>query len=328
MKRIVYCAIALAAITLFAACQKDGKYNPKEKIANVYEEGMSIWSFTPDGEQWVSDTSITPKHLSEQWTWDGKKLTQITYIEKNYIYDWENDTYTEQTVEDVVKFTYDGSQLTEASSDGERMVFTYDGKKLEKAEMFEEGETTPELVFAFEHDGRKISKITVTENIGFELDKNCKPAVSRLERLLLGSVMPDAKSAEKCLTAMRKRAAKSSYTYTIDITWDGGNIGKMVIKQGSFTSTATFAYDDKKNPYQGFVFALGGSGVMEEGIEFANENNIVKAAYQSNDEEENYEDNYTYTYDGKWPTSCTESSEWGSDNSHSTSRRTYYFEYK
>ena len=65
MKKLVYGVLAIAAIGMFAACQKDGKYNPKEKIANVYEEGMSIWSYTPDGEQWVSDTSITPKYLSE-----------------------------------------------------------------------------------------------------------------------------------------------------------------------------------------------------------------------------------------------------------------------
>ena len=178
MKRVFFCAIALAAITLFAACQKDGKYNPKEKIANVYEEGMSIWSYTPDGEQWVSDTSITPKYLSERWT-------------------WENDTYTEQTYEDVVKFTYDGSQLTEAASDGERMVFTYDGKKLQKAELFSDGESTPEIAFAFEHDGKKISRFTVTEYDAIDFDVKGKPVVSRLESLLLGSVMPDAKCAQK-----------------------------------------------------------------------------------------------------------------------------------
>ena len=112
MKKLVYGVLAIAAIGMFAACQKDGKYNPKEKIANVYEEGMSIWSYTPDGEQWVSDTSITPKYLSERWTWDGNELSQITFIEQSYVYDWENDTYTEQTYEDVVKFTYAKPQAT------------------------------------------------------------------------------------------------------------------------------------------------------------------------------------------------------------------------
>lgn len=327
MKKLVYGVLAIAAIGMFAACQKDGKYNPKEKIANVYEEGMSIWSYTPDGEQWVSDTSITPKYLSERWTWDGNKLSQITFIEQSYVYDWENDTYTEQTYEDVVKFTYDGSQLTEAASDGERMVFTYDGKKLQKAELFSDGESTPEIAFAFEHDGKKISRFTVTEYDAIDFDVKGKPVVSRLESLLLGSVMPDAKCAEKCMTAMRKKAAKGSYTSAVDLTWDGDNIGKMTVTSGGQTATVTYTYDDKKNPYQGFVFALNGSGMSEEGLEFANENNVVKAVYKDFDGEE-FTDNYTYTYDGKWPTSCTENHKSAGEYSLSIGKYTRYFEYK
>ena len=38
MKKLVYGVLAIAAIGMFAACQKEGTFNHKEKIANVYEE--------------------------------------------------------------------------------------------------------------------------------------------------------------------------------------------------------------------------------------------------------------------------------------------------
>lgn len=325
MKRIVYCAIALAAITLFAACQKDGKFNPKEKIANVYEESFYTSSSSNDGQTY-SDTSQTPKRLTERWTWDGNKLTQVVYIYYNQ--EWDGTSYTETTSEETVNFTYDGKQLTEANDGDERIVFTYDGKKLLKAEVYEVNETTPYSTLDFEHDGKKISKITLTEYDGIDWDVKGKPAVSRLERLLLSNMLPDMKPVENVIAKAKKSGAKASNGIVVELTWDGDNVSKMVVKEGAYNTTVTFTYDDKNNPYQGFLYIL--DCMLEDGPVFTNSNNIVKAVYNLSDYDGKglSEENYTYTYDGKWPTSRTLTYRDGNDSYSFYYRETKYFEYK
>ena len=77
--------MALAALCLFAACsEKEGVYNPKKKIANIYKSGVTIHSSLDESTGlWYSDTVTVAKYLSEAWTWDGKKLTKVTFYEQN-----------------------------------------------------------------------------------------------------------------------------------------------------------------------------------------------------------------------------------------------------
>lgn len=323
MKKVFYCTLAVAVISLFAACKKDGKYNPKEKIANVYEEELFI-SSSNYGGQTYSDTNQTPKRLTERWTWDGKKLTQIVYV--YYTQEWNGTSYTETPVEETVKFTYDGDQLSEANDGDERIVFTYDGKKLQKAEVYEDNQTTPYETLVFDYDGKKISKITATATYTSSFDKS-QPALGRMERLLLSNMLPDMKPVEKVFAKARKSGAKETSTGTIEFTWDGDNVSKMVVKEGSYTTSATYTYDDKKNPYQGFLYVI--PDMMEDGPTFTNENNVVKAVYQySAFDEGSSETNYTYTYDGKWPTSRTAVNSNTYDDYSYYERTTMYFEYK
>ena len=70
---------AMAVVCLFAACsEKEGVYNPKKKITNIYRASERIDSWNSD-EGVVNDTNIQPKTLAETWTWDGNKLMKITY---------------------------------------------------------------------------------------------------------------------------------------------------------------------------------------------------------------------------------------------------------
>ena len=324
MKKTIYCTLAVAVISLFAACQKDGKYNPKEKIANVYEESLFISSYSYDGQTY-SDTNQTPKRISERWTWDGNKLTQIAYIYYNQ--EWNGTSYTETTSEEIVNFTYDGKQLTEANDGDERIVFTYDGKKLQKAEVYEDNQTTPYTTLVFDYDGKKISKITVTTTYSIHLDKS-QPSLGRMERMLLSNLLPDMKPVENVFAKARKSGAKEVSISTVDFTWDGDNISKMVFKEDSETATATYTYDNKNNPYQGFMYVI--DCLLEDGPIFTNENNIVKAVYQYSDNagKGSNELNFTYTYDGKWPTSRSMVYNNSYDDYSFYDRETKYFEYK
>ena len=322
MKKLVYGAIAIAAIGMFAACQKDGKYNPKEKIDNVYEESLYTWSSYYNGE-WHNDTNYTPKHLTERWTWDGNKLTKITYV----YYNWNMDgTLGGVSSEEVVNFTYDGKQLIEVNDAEERMVFTYDGRKLQKAEIFS-GSSTPYVTMVFEHDGKKISKINVTEEVNGLWPDKSKPTLGRMERLLLGNMLPDLKPVEGAIAAARKSGAKETVSATIELVWDGDNVGKIVYRAGNESGSETYTYDNKNNPYQGFLYAMG-YGMTDGGMEFTNKNNIVKVVCSEPDGKSSSETNYTYTYDGDWPVSCSRIHSDSHENGSWYERETKYYEYK
>ncbi|MBR6330669.1 MAG: hypothetical protein IKR79_03355, partial [Bacteroidales bacterium] len=260
---------AAAALLLFGACQKDGKYNPKEKISNVSEEYCSVYSYF-SGEEWVTDSSITPKHVSEQWTWDGKKLSQIAYIG----YDYDDQGNMVPDGQDLVKFNYDGSQMTEVTTSyGERMTFTYDGKKLQKAELYD-GAATPYMTYEFEHDGKKISSMTVTMDEEYYAKKGTR--VGRLEHLLLGNIIPQTKSTDKFVCQMHAKAAKSTESVKMDLTWDGDNVSKITAVTPYGNATMTLNYDDKNNPFKSFGPMFGFYGETETGVEFCNKNNITK----------------------------------------------------
>lgn len=311
---------AAAALLLFGACQKDGKYNPKEKISNVSEEYCSVSSYF-SGEEWVTDSSITPKHVSEQWTWDGKKLSQIAYID----YDYDDQGNMVLDGQDLVKFNYDGSQMTEVTTSyGERMTFTYDGKKLQKAELYD-GTAMPYMTYEFEHDGKKISSMTVTMAWVYYDKKGAK--VSRLEHLLLGNIIPQTKSTDKFVCQLHAKAAKAGQSIRMDLTWDGDNVSKIVAATPYGNATATFTYDDKNNPFKNFGPMFGFYGETETGVEFCNKNNITKMVI-SDFEGGSDEENYTYTYDGQWPVSCTNMYSYEEEYSRGTNSRTVYYEYE
>lgn len=327
MKKLICGLMTIAAIGMFAACQKEGTFNPKEKIANVYEEYTSTYAWY-NGEEWVEENYSQPKTLREKWTWDGKLLSKIEYPE----------TYEEFTETYVVNFTYDGKQLVEASSEEERMVVTYDGKKLDKIDMYQgiqpNSATEPSMTYTFAYDGKKISKINFSmSDEGWKGNGN-RLQKSRMVQILTQSLLPSARDAEKMLVATQKvaakKGAKGSRTGELSLTWDGGNISKIVaFYDGVQVASVEYTYDNKKNPYQGFVFGLVGEAMPndEVGLGFANENNITKMVMSELGEEPEVEE-YSYTYDGKWPVSVTSNHRYSDEYNRSTYTRTTYFEYK
>ena len=65
MKKTALFVTAIAALSLMAGCAKDGKYNPKEKIAKIYTESSYSNSYY-DGTQWiVENEESSGKQLSE-----------------------------------------------------------------------------------------------------------------------------------------------------------------------------------------------------------------------------------------------------------------------
>ena len=248
------------------------------------------------------------------------------------------ETYEEFTETYVVNFTYDGKQLVEANSKEERMVVTYDGKKLDKIDMYwgiqPNSITEPSVTYTFTYDGKKISKINVSMSDEDWKGNDSRLQKSRMAQILTQSLLPSARDAEKMLVATQKMAAKKgakgSQTGELSLTWDGGNISKIVASyDGVQVASVEYTYDNKKNPYQGFVFGLVGETVPNDeiGFGFANENNITKMVMSELGEEPEVEE-YSYTYDGKWPVSVTSNHSYSDEYNRSTYTRTTYFEYK
>lgn len=337
MKKTVLIAVAAAVALFFGACHKDGKYNPKQKISKIYSEYYSTSAFRDNEETWRYDTVSSPKTLDEEWTWDGNKLAKITYIG----YDIRNGVRV--PANDDVTFTYDGNQLVEVNSVDGRMVLTYDGSKLEKAEIYYigpvllKGSETPSCTITFTYEGKKIVRMTGVSEEYYWVDG---VKGNRMINLLMQSVMPDAEAVQRTMATacemVRKAGTKGTMTTVVDLTWDGDNVSKVTesVNGIGVVSTIEYSYDNKKNPLQGFLGIIFDATEVNDGSVFCNKNNVVRMFERSSMFNKNeigtYEVNYTYTYDGDWPTSRTRARSYGSEAEgyYGNSRNTMFFEYK
>jgi hypothetical protein len=325
MKKTTILMAILATACCFSACKKDGVYNPKEKIAAIYQS--SDYSYSYYNEQtgaWEEEYSHnSPKSLAEKWNWDGKKLSSIDF----YYTEEDENGNSVNLKEYTVNFTYDGKQLTKVTDDSEPnsyIEYSYDGKKIDKITMFYNGAAVE--TYTFSYDGKKIDKITLTyeEN---DWDTKSLRKHNVLQNIVWRSLIPDVSNASET-ASMVKRASKGSKseTMTVSLTWDGNNISKA----SSGEDAIEFTYDDKKNPLGGFLGSFGGeiTDAVSEGFDCFNKNNVltVKETFEG-DSDYSETINFSYTYDGKWPVTRTNKREFQDDFYHGIRNSTIYIEY-
>ena len=161
MKKLAFCAAVLAILCLMSACsEKEGVYSPKKKIAKVYQASTNIYGFHEEvSGEWFYDTNSSPKTLAEDWTWDGNKLSKITFYETGSV-------VSKGEVSDMFTFTYDGKQVTRIEGYDQYMTISYDGSKLKQVQIFDKEDNDLDGTLEFVHDGKKITKINVTINDG------------------------------------------------------------------------------------------------------------------------------------------------------------------
>ncbi|MBR6331181.1 MAG: hypothetical protein IKR79_05995, partial [Bacteroidales bacterium] len=170
-----------------------------------------------------------------------------------------------------------------------------------------------------------ISSMTVTMDEEYYAKKGTR--VGRLEHLLLGNIIPQTKSTDKFVCQLHAKATKAGQSIRMDLTWDGDNVSKITAVTPYGNATMTLTYDDKNNPFKNFGPMFGFYGETETGVEFCNKNNITKMVI-SDIEGGSDEENYTYTYDGQWPVSCTNMYSYEDEYSRGTNSRTVYYEYE
>ncbi len=260
---------ALITLVIFTSCNKnkiDGIYNPKEKIDKIY------WSY--------ADIS---KRLLEDWTWKDKQLKTIDYYNSDgtiestdrFSYNDEHLIQVDNYESDVcMKYRYDHKdRLSEATS-------SYNGVLMEKYE--------------FEYDGNELSdiKLTIYEDMALSNDNRMNPLRYMLPELPFESI----KSAAK------KSPLRSNIVVNIDIDWEGKNISEMEYDAGDYSEKFVFEYDNKKNPFRGFLGLYFDELTLAHG-NFASKNNVTKIIITEDYKGSTATDTeiISYTYDGIFP---------------------------
>lgn len=299
MKKTSILLAAALMVLGFSSCdkQKDGVYNPAQKIIKVETSYTSHYN----DPTWGDDYSYTS---SQEWVWDDDQLSCIIYKYQN-----GTENYREN-------FTYDekGRITSSTTTDGNRIVYTYDGKLLASAQAYEDNELMASMTF--EHDGKIMSRVTM--NIEVDDDIEWKAERSSL-RLVLDEQV--CRSIDLCLAQARKSGAKNTMTVTIDYTWDGKNISEAKLSVMFFTSSIAYTYDNMKNPLRGI---LNMEAVIEDGgLCTYSQNNVLTCSSTGLMGEGAYSVSYQYTYEDKFPTTCT-SSESHEDGTYTTTVRYTY----
>ncbi len=334
MRKNALFAAGMALTILFAACtEKEGVYNPKKKIAKVYASSVYEYGqYDPETDTLYNRNAIRhDKYLSEEWTWEGNKLTQITVY--YYI-----DPSIDKGDAEVIKFTYDGKQVQRIESEDVYMTFTYDGKKLQQIQIFETGSSNPHETYTFYHEGGKITKIDFAFNTIYVNEK----AVGQMHRILFRTLLPTMDKAEKAIADLRSTMAKNGsedmITIPLELTWTGDNVTGLsanytipeFVGPVSCTLSSTSEFDNKNNPYQHNLL-MGLNNWEEEGaFPCFNKNNVTKTTTETQ-----YGGGYTntdvytysYTYDGQWPLSQTRVYQYHYEDYGCIDSTTLYFEY-
>lgn len=285
MKKIILittAAVVLATLFTFNSCNKEGIYKPKEKISAIYE-GYSAKIYM-DGEQ-TQEVSVN-KTLSERWTWDKKKLSQI------------------EGTDETVKFTYKNNQLIKASTWDTEAEYFYKKSLLDKIEIKDKGQLVVSVSID-ERNDKKITRLTYQisyDGFDFLSDKNLKNTEIALNNDLspiLKMVLP-----VNFMKIMQKNAGKKQYkanfvTFTVEMSYSGNNmIEQKLIYEDNSTETYIFTYDSKKNPYYKSFHMF-----LMDGNSFSQSENNILTMYDKDYPEDII--TYSYEYDGDYPKKST-----------------------
>lgn len=250
------------------ACDKEGIYNPKEKIKAIYEQ-----------------SNDEKKVLTEEWLWQNDLLTKISYptIEGKYtVFNYEDKRLVK-----VIQYE-EGIEVSYVN-------YTYDKKFLQKVEMFSDGNlyTTIDIT----HDKKKITKLTMTtKNNDDEYKSSSHKSLQRSD--LLTNMLRFVVGKERAKSIAKILQRKSNQVVIMEFTYDGDNITtEKTISEGVTYLTVTYTYDDKLNPYYDAIY-FGESGALA-----LSKNNVTKKTQTSTQDDIPLTMifNVSYVYDGKFP---------------------------
>lgn len=280
--------LTFAIATLLTACNnKDGAISRHKKISEIYSSSQVLNDGTP---YYTID-----RHLVQHWLWDKNELYRIEYIEDFSVYS-ENIFYDRRH----------RISRTTVPAYGLKSEFAYTGRKLDSIQVYQNDILSYTLHFT--HENHHISSI-------LQHFANPSVAAKQLKFNPLHLMLDDnlfeqtnqiaSQAIKKAQTTGRKGALDITYT----LTWEKDNLAILKSSFNNGSSEIAFTYDNKTNPFKEcYTFyeiqdAEPGTVALSDNLLnflVVSKNNILSVTrpFAGND---NYTFNYTYTYEGNYP---------------------------
>jgi len=314
-KKLIFKAVAIVLLLTFCvsfnSCDKEGVYNPKQKISKIYEDFMYYdWSIDPETGWPTITEKLYPKQLTQAWTWDKNKLNKIDFWSLYFCWGCQ-DVSPISEIWNTDRYFYEKNKLVRIEQDGGYYTeIIYDGSKYKKMNSYDSRHKLW-LSMDFKYDKNKITNISIVEMWESYWDKAA-------EGKFLSTFLPK-ELVSKIIDKSEKRKSKKSNntsTYNVSYTYTGDNINEMIFQYVDedgdlYKLTAKYvSYDNKQNPFHkklgadfdfDFEFAFGN-------IIVTSKNNPLEIRYVLYEEyygasyTENIKFQYTYTYNKDFPT--------------------------
>jgi hypothetical protein len=293
MKHLSFLLVIALLCSVMVSCNKEGQFSPKKQISKITCSNSSKSEYY--GEYgWETLDESSSNYVSQIWNWNGKQLESI-------------DHYSDGTLQSTEYFVYEGKKLTSINWGGaERYEFIYEKGKLSTIELYDG--STREAIYNIEHNGKKLSKITVTYFDSKAANAHPLPSwiLNLPQRPQRHNNMNDPKGTD---------------TYEMLYEWDGDNVKHITYLEDGDREDIYYTYDNKLNPMCG-LWEMEGSDVST----ILSKNNVTREEYRYDGESEVY--NYSYTYNGNVPSTQTHSYYYSSDDYRYTSNTTNIYDYK
>ena len=282
-------AAACVAMLMFTACKKsEGVYASKKKIACIYtaKEGWYT-NLDPNDSTFSKKYYQTSKYKSENWEWEKRKPSRITYYNPDGIKSGEE------------QFTYKSGKVVMKTdrTNSSKAEFTYNDKMLESVHWYVDGAVY--AISKFTHDGKQMREIK-TSVFSMNTGKSgCCPLLSKAY---------DRKN--------KADAAGIVYSERLVITWETDNISHIECYDDDSETpiaTWTFTYDTKSNPLRNFWTKREYYGSILPHL--GSMNNLLNEKIVTRDGKE-YNYTYQYKYDGDYPTECVRSHNEGEEGNY------------
>lgn len=289
MKKTLIALALVSMIASFSSCNKtkEGQFNPKQKISQVYQE---------ESDNEVGSWHSWGRELAEQWNWDGKKLSSINFLA------WDcNETFSYDNKDRIISSTIIDAEGTHLTSE-----YIYDGKDLTSITL-KQGNNIITAKIEFTHEDGKITQFSISENDMDSWDEKSYLS-SPLHYFFPKSICRDIHRSMIKAQKFAKSAGKAMNTTKFKVTWDGNNISSLSTSLWGMTIKVNYTYDNKLNPYNNLMSWMGFSSGMEMGVfSMFNKNNPIQIHEQITGwgENEDLTIHYTYEYDGNYPTKST-----------------------
>ncbi len=270
--------LPLLLVTLFAvSCQhKDGAPDHRKRIQAVYSESAVSYDDVPFYN--------IDRHKVQEWKWDGNELYRIDYCE-------DVTTYSENIFYD----RRHRISRTTVPAYGLRSEFAYKGRKLDTIYVYQNDQLSYLLLFT--HADRHITSITQ--------HFFATPSEKALAHNPLHIIN------EQLFDQIPRSKGTSDVVYSLE--WNKGNVKSIKTTIDGESTLMRFTYDDKRNPLHDLFLLYElqddepGTASLQDGqanLLMLSENNILTLTRAFNNDP-NYQFNYSYTYNDKYPETRT-----------------------